>query len=412
MATTREENERLTRIGPGTFMGNLLRRYWHPIGVTLELDENPVRRVRVLGEDLTLFRDNRGNYGLIGPRCLHRGVSLDRGVPDECGLRCCYHGWVYDATGQCIEQPFEDTVNPEARYKDRIKIAGYPVQKLGGMIWAYLGPQPAPLLPRWDLLVDPELDREVHVYPLPCNWLQCMDNSMDPVHFEHLHGVFGNYELAKKGQPPALRPAKHVKIAFGVWKYGAMKHRLLEGQDPETTDEWTVGHPLLFPLTLAQGAQGTASFQFRLPVDDTHTVQTFYSTRQRKAGAAPKPFRMTCTRLFDDPNVIVPGDLIPNQDAIAWVGQGPISDRTNEHLTATDAGVILYHKMLIENAQKVEKGEDPIAVIREPAENEPCIIVPREQHPQLAFRVDPKRETLAFQRADEESELTASRSGA
>ena len=406
MATTQEQNERLTQIGPGTFMGNLVRRYWHPIGVGLDLEQNPVRPVRVLGEDLTLYRDRSGNYGLIGQRCLHRGVLLSRGVPTECGLRCCYHGWVYDATGQCIEQPFEERLNPESRYRERIKTTGYPVQELGGLIWAYLGPLPAPELPRWDLLVDPELDREVHVFPLPCNWLQCMDNALDPVHFEFLHGIFGNYELEKQGQPAAIRAAKHVNIRFDLWRFGIMKHRLLEGEDPATSEEWNVGHPMLFPLALAQGAQGAASFQFRLPVDDTNTVQTFYSTRKRKPGAAPKPFAMTYEQLFDDPNAIatVPGDKIANQDFIAWVSQGAISDRVNEHLTATDQGVILYHKLLLDNAQKVADGDDPLGIIRDPAENEPWVVVPREQHPILSFRIDPAREHTTFMK-EEESEL-------
>jgi 5,5'-dehydrodivanillate O-demethylase len=386
MAMTQEQNERLTQIGPGTFMGNLLRRYWMHVGVTLELDENPVKAVRVLGEDLTLYRDRSGNYGLIGSRCLHRGVSLNRGVPEACGLRCAYHGWVYDATGQCTEQPFEDRVNPEARYKDRIKTSGYPVQELGGLLFAYLGPLPAPLLPRWDLLVEPDLDRAVNVFPLPCNWLQCMDNSADPVHFEFLHGVFGNYELEKKGKPPALHPVPHVKIAFDVYRYGIMKRRLLEGET-EDSDDWKTGHPLIFPLTLAQGAQGAASLQFRLPVDDTHTIQTFYRTKKRAPGAPPKPFSMTVKRLFDSDGV-VPGDEIPNQDFIAWTSQGPISDRTQEHLTAGDTGVILYHKLLIENAKKVENGEDPLGTIRDPAENEPWIEIPREKQILVSYQIN------------------------
>lgn len=394
MATTQEQNERLTQIGPGTFMGNLLRAYWQPVGVTLELEKNPVKAVRVLGEDLTLYRDLSGNYGLVGRRCLHRGVSLDRGVPEACGLRCPYHGWVYDATGQCTEQPFEDRVNPEARYKDRIKIAGYPVQELGGMIFAYMGKLPAPLLPRWDLMVEPDLDRDVNVFPIPCNWLQCMDNSVDPVHFEFLHGVFGNYELAKQGKPPAMFPASHVKIAFDVYRFGIMKRRLLEGES-EDSDDWTTGHPMIFPLILAQGSQGAATLQFRLPVDDTHTIQTFYRTKKRAPGDTPKPFTMTTKSLFDSGET-VPGDLIPNQDFIAWVSQGPISDRTQEHLTAGDTGVILFHKLLIENAQKVERGEDPMGTIRDPAENEPWIDIPREKHALTGFKISREHEERNF----------------
>jgi 5,5'-dehydrodivanillate O-demethylase len=386
MAMTQAQNELLTQVGPGTPMGSLLRHYWQPIGVTVELENNPVKAVRLFGEDLTLYRDLTGKYGLIGQRCAHRQVSLDRGIPDECGLRCPYHGWLYDATGQCLEQPFEDTVNPDARYKDRVKIPGYPVQELGGLIFAYLGPLPAPLLPRWDLLCDENLDRSVTIAPLPCNWLQCMDNSVDPVHFEHLHGRFGNYELAKKGLPPGLVPAKHVKIGFDLYEFGIMKRRLLEGES-EDSDDWTTGHPLIFPLLLAQGSQGAASFQFRIPVDDTNTIQLLYRTMRRVAGAEPKPLTLTVERHFDDPHTLVSGDQILKQDYIAWTAQGAVTDRTKDHLTAGDRGIILYHKLLLENIEKVKQGEDPLGVIRDPARNTPYIEIPREKHALQAFKI-------------------------
>jgi 5,5'-dehydrodivanillate O-demethylase len=376
VATTQEQNERLTQVGPGTPMGNLLRRYWHPVAAAIELDKNPVQAVRVLGEDLTLYRDRSGSYGLVARRCPHRGVSLERGIPESHGLRCAYHGWAFDATGQCIEQPFEDRMNPEARYKDRIQITAYPVQELGGLLFAYFGPQPAPLLPRWDILVQDDLDRAIEVVPLPCNWLQCMDNSVDPVHFEFLHARFGDYERAKMGLPPRMAPARHLKIAFDEYRFGIMKRRLLEGAG-EDSDDWTTGHPLIFPNLLAVGPIGEASFQYRVPVDDVNTIHLGYRTMARKSGAEAKPLTVTYVRLFDD-NCPIQGDTIPKQDFIAWTSQGPISDRTQEHLTATDAGVILYHKMLSENMKRVERGEDPMAIVRDRAENEPMIRVPRE----------------------------------
>ena len=188
--------------------GELLRRYWQPVAVAVELDADPVKRVRVLGEDLTLYREGR-HLRPDRQTCPHRCVSLEYGIPESDGLRCAYHGWVYDATGQCIEQPFEDRVNPEARYKDRIKITAYPVQELGGMLFAYSG-RCRRRSPRWDLLVRDDLDRAVEVIPLPCNWLQCMDNSADPVHFEFLHARFGNYELATLGKPPRMKSARSI----------------------------------------------------------------------------------------------------------------------------------------------------------------------------------------------------------
>ncbi|HVA12509.1 MAG TPA: Rieske 2Fe-2S domain-containing protein [Stellaceae bacterium] len=381
--TTQETNDRLTRIGPGTPMGDLLRRYWHPVGIEAELLEEPVRRVRWFGEDLTLFRSERGEYGLVDDRCPHRCLSLEYGIPDECGLRCAYHGWLFDAQGRCLEQPFEDLAHPDSSFKNEIRIKAYPVEALGGFVWGYFGPEPRPLLPRWDVLVRDDLDRAIEIYTLPCNWLQCMDNSADPVHFEFLHARFGNYQQKKRGLPPAMNPARHVKIAFEVFKYGIYKRRLLEGE-PETSDDWTVGHPLLFPTTLAQGSAAAPGLQIRVPIDDTHTVQILYRTSPRKPGAPPLPITVKHVKLFDDQGKIAL-NTIPAQDALAWVGQGAISDRTREHLATSDRGVALYHKLLLEQVERVERGLEPMAVIRDPAENEPMIELSREARTLDAF---------------------------
>jgi 5,5'-dehydrodivanillate O-demethylase len=374
---SKEQNDRLTRIGPGTPMGNLLRRYWQPVGTEAELALEPVQKVRLLGEDLTLFRSEDGEYGLIDDRCPHRCLSLEFGIPEENGLRCAYHGWLFDAKGHCLEQPFEDRMHPELRLKDEIRIKAYPAQALGGLVFAYLGPLPAPLLPRWDLLVREDLDKVIEIHALPCNWLQCMDNAADPVHFEFLHARFGNYQLRKLGKPARMETARHVKIAFDLFKYGINKRRLLEGES-EDSDEWTTGHPLLFPNTLAVGGADAPTLQIRVPVDDAHTIQFAYRTTLRPAGAAPRPMAVKHTDLFNRDGKIV-ADNIPSQDMVAWVGQGTISDRTREHLVASDRGVVLYHKMLVEQMELVERGEEPMAVIRDRAENEPMIDIGREQ---------------------------------
>jgi 5,5'-dehydrodivanillate O-demethylase len=385
MATTREQNERLTQVGAGTPMGSLLRRYWQPVAAAIELDEEPVRKVRFFGEDLTLFRSEAGAYGLVEDRCAHRCMSLEFGIPDDKGLRCAYHGWVYDPSGDCVEQPFEDRTFPDARYRDRIKIVAYPVQELGGLLFAYFGPQPAPLLPRWDLLVRDDLDVAVEKHVLPCNWLQTMDNAADPVHFEFLHAAFGNYTLKKLGRPAGMTQARHLKIEFDVFRYGIMKRRLLEGA-PEDSDEWTVGHPLIFPNLLAVGNEGTSTLQYRIAIDDTHTLQIAYRTTKRKPGAAPQPITVKYSELFTDEGKLV-ADTIPKQDMTGWVGQGPISDRTREHLTASDKGVILYHKLLFENMDRVERGEDPMGTIRDREENEPMVDIRREHDGLRAFEV-------------------------
>jgi 5,5'-dehydrodivanillate O-demethylase len=357
-------------------MGELLRRYWHAIATTVDLDENPVRRVRILGENLTLFRSESGELGLIGERCPHRGVDLEYGIPDAKGLRCPYHGFLFDKMGRCLEIPFDDRTRANAAGHQRMNITGYPVQELGGLIYAYMGPQPVPLLPRWDLLVQENFDRGAEIHMLPCNWLQCMDNSADPVHFEYTHAALGNYVLKRQGKPAAMKVANHVKIAFDRFKYGLMKRRLLEGES-EDVDDWTVGHPLLFPNILAQGAADAPTLQIRTPIDDTNTLHIRYRTKLRAPGDAPKPFKAVHEKVFNEQGKIVP-NKVPLQDMLVWIAQGPISNRTKEHLAASDIGVTLYRRMLGEALDAVARGEDPLGVIRERAENEPWIDLHRE----------------------------------
>jgi 5,5'-dehydrodivanillate O-demethylase len=370
---TQEMNDRLTKVGPGTPMGNLLRRYWHPVGAVGELATEPVQPVRLLGEDLVLFRDERGRYGLVGPRCAHRAISLAYGIPQQNGLRCCYHGWTYDTEGHVVDMPFEPACLP-------LKIPSYPVQELGGLVFAYLGPQPAPLLPRYDLFVREDLDRNVEITPLPTSWLNCMDNSLDPIHFEHLHGVFGNYVHQKLGRPAAMNPARHLKIDFDVFEYGIVKRRLVEG-DPEDCDDWTTGHPILFPNILSVGDVRRPNYQIRVPTDDTHTLHIRYQGVLREPGQEPRPdVPVRRMRIFDEQgHILEPPVNIPEQDMLAWVAQGPISDRTFEHLVTSDRGVALYHNLLLQQIEAVERGEDPIATVRDEAKNFPMIELPRER---------------------------------
>ena len=374
---TREMNELLTQVGPGTRMGSLLRRYWHPITATSELDKDPVHPVRLLGEDLVLFRTERGELGLIGDRCAHRGISMAYGIPQEGGLRCAYHGWLYDTSGTVIDMPFE----PACAH---FKIPSYRVQEMSGLVFAYLGPDPAPLLPRWDLYARDDLDKEINIIPLPCNWLQCMDNSLDPAHFEHLHAVYGNYVLKKLGRPPAMNPARHLKIDFDVFDYGIYKRRLVEGER-EDCDDWTTGHPILFPNILAQGDGARMNFQIRVPVDDQNTLEVRYIGVPRKPGAEPRTEIPVRHLTPFNPDGKIVADQINKQDWLAWIGQGYISDRTTEHLVTSDKGILLYRKVLMENIERVERGEDPMGVIRDPDVNEPFIPIRREQVGYSAF---------------------------
>lgn len=374
---TQEENDRLTRVGRGTPMGEVLRRYWHAIATTADLDADPVRPVRLLGEDLILFRSESRQLGLIGDRCSHRCASLEYGIPDPRGLRCAYHGWLFDPKGRCIEIPFEDRRGRDtANQRAQFGIAGYPVQELGELIFAYLGPGPVPLLPRWDVLARPEFDHAAQIHTLPCNWLQCMDNSADPHHFDYLHAALGNYTLKKLGRPPAMKEQHHSKIAFDRFKYGLMKRRLLEGES-EDSDDWRIGHPLLFPTTLAVGETEAPMLQIRTPIDDTHTLHITYSTKRRATDVPRKPIAVSHEELFDKNGKILPIS-IPYQDMLAWVIQGPVTDRTREHLVASDTGVALLRVLLKEALEAVARGEDPIGVVRDPGENEPWISLHRE----------------------------------
>jgi 5,5'-dehydrodivanillate O-demethylase len=380
---TKETNERLTQTGPSTPMGNLLRMYWHPVGTLTELEQEPVQPVRLLAEDLTLFRDLQGNIGLIGERCAHRAISLAYGIPQDNGLRCAYHGWTYNTEGRVVDMPFEPACLP-------LKVKSYPVQEMGGLIWAYLGPQPAPLLPRFQGYVRADVDHAVNIKPLPCSWLQCMDNSMDPVHFEHLHAHYGNYYNARHDRPPVMRTPRHVKIEFDVFEYGIIKRRLLEGQT-EDADDWTHGHPVLFPNTLqvTGGNDGSFTYQIRVPVDDTHTMHYLYWVRPRKPGEEPKPFVAVRESVHYNELGLVDAPMVIVQDEMAWIGQGPISDRTQEHLATSDKGVILYHNLILENIEKVARGEDPLGVVRDPAKNTPMIDVGIEHTALAPFGLTP-----------------------
>ena len=373
---TAEQNARLTEVGPGTPMGELMRRYWQPIAAEMELEENPTKEVRLLGEDLVLYKDRSGQYGLIDRFCAHRRVNLAYGIPEERGLRCMYHGWRYDETGQCIEQPFEETVRPEARFKDKIKLKGYPAEALGGMIFAYMGPAPAPLLPRWDAMVWDNVVRDVTLAILPSNWLQCVENSLDPVHTEWIHSYLTEYLRERKGQVltafPPSETARHKKIGFDVYRWGVIKRRLV-GDDTEDSDDWSRGHPLIFPNLLCVGAREVNRvLQYRVPIDDYNTLQiSVYVHRPPQGYAAPKqdtvPYRYVPVhdqngRIFHERNV--------DQDKLGMVAQGPLIDRTLERLGETDTGLIMFRKLLEEQMGIVLDGGEPMGLVRDPSENE------------------------------------------
>jgi 5,5'-dehydrodivanillate O-demethylase len=383
---TQEANDRYTLVGPGTACGELMRRYWHPIAALSELSEQYTAPVTLLGEDLVLYKDRSGTLGLIGPQCPHRKMGMVYGVPTENGLRCAYHGWLFDNTGRCLEMPYEEAEDPSGSFREKVTIKSYPVEVLGGLVWAYLGLEPAPLLPRWDYLVMDNMVRDIAYSELPCNWLQCQENSLDPIHVEWLHGAFSNYIEEMLGRPPKRTRSKHTMIGFDEFEYGIIKRHGYEGSTEEAT-EWADGHPIIFPYTLRQGGDGWdrerwsqgngPAVQIRVPIDDYRTAHWWLRSFQKEPGDSPQ-------RDEDVPFVALPipqkdhrgrpqwnmFDANPPQDLVAWFSQGAIQDRTTEVLGRSDKGIIAFRQMLEENISAVERGNDPINTFRDAANNE------------------------------------------
>lgn len=364
---TREENQILTHVGSGTPAGELLRRYWHPVAVSGQLsDEKPIRPVRLLGEDLVVFRDTQGRYGLVGRQCPHRNASLAYGLVDAEGIRCPYHGWKFDRDGRCLEQPAEPA---DSTFKDRIRHKSYPVEKLGGLLFAYLGPTPAPHLPRWDVLAREDGRRWIEVQSvIDCNWLQPMENSVDPSHLYWLHGKTGHL-----GTHMSQYEEKHE---FRIFEYGIMKRRITPGMkpgDPPMIDQ----HPLVFPNTLRHVLKTRDkglirhNLQIRVPVDDTHTqVFVVYfepSDTERSPWDQDAPWQFVALKDKDGRYDL---DYVLAQDSMAWETQGPVTDRSEEHLAVSDEGIIHFRKLLREQIEAVQKGESPLGVIRDPEKNE------------------------------------------
>lgn len=364
---TAEENELLSRVGPGTAAGELLRRYWYPIAFAQDLtDENPTRHVRLLGEDLVLFRDRSGHLGLLADHCSHRGASLLYGRVEERGIACAYHGWLYDTQGNCLECPAEPA---GSRFHLTVAHRAYPVQKVVGLYWAYLGPQPAPLLPPYDILLRKDGRRTLQLRgQVDCNYLQAMENSVDPAHLQILH-----QDSAARGRS-ILNTTRGFtddveSFDFYLTGYGIMKRRVYgDGRIDE--------HPLIFPNILRQGN----GMEIRVPLDDEHTwiyEIRFYPTEDgsivEDEGDPPIESQ---TPHKDRPGVPHPDARfsmaqVDHQDYMAWETQGVIPDRSLERLTASDRGVVLFRQLLKEQIEQVQRGKDPLGVLRDP--NQPMI---------------------------------------
>lgn len=357
---THNDNEILTRVGPETPAGELLRRYWYPVAFATDLTpENPTQFVRLLGEDLVLFLDKSGRVGLLADRCPHRGASLLYGRVEERGIACAYHGWLFDTAGTILETP------PERNTAIMCSVTqtAYPAQRYLGMYWAYLGPLPAPVIPKYDLWERRDGTRRLYIRgELDCNWFQTMENAVDPAHLQILHQEF----IGRGRTPESTTRGFTDDVAdfeFYITPYGIMKKRTY-------TSGLVDQHPLIFPNILRQG-NGT---EIRVPLDDTHT--RVYQVRfnpspdgslvnqpepeldkgepHKEPMGVPHPFTRYTMHAVDA------------QDYMAWETQGPIADRSGEHLAYSDRGVVLLRRLVKEQIERVQQGLDPLGVVRDP----------------------------------------------
>lgn len=363
------ENELITRVGAGTPAGETLRKYWLPVGLSSEIDATAPKLVRWLGEELLLFRDQFGRVGLTEPNCPHRGTSLDYGWIEAGGIRCCYHGWVFDVTGRCLEQPGE----PEgSNFKEKIRLKAYAVRELGGMIWAYMGQGAAPELPNYHFLLRDDGERVFSSYIRECNYMQQVENALDPVHATILHG------RAVHGFPAA--PEWMETPDFNVTMTDTMAYYVARRQGPEPGTEWHREVAYVPPLMVVHHG-GTlpgdplaemVDVAWRVPIDD-HTTRTFTlkffpnasgkrGNPEKEARPKPPPLMRGTRRQWDMAS-------INGQDNAAQVGQGSLVDRSREHLGHSDRGVILVRKLWKNVIEASLRGEEPANLIRSAANN-------------------------------------------
>ena len=345
------EDEELTHVGPGTPAGEYFRRFWLPVALAEDLKDLPVR-LRILGEDLVIFRDLSGHVGLLQLHCSHRGTSLEFGQVCDHGIRCCYHGWLFDVDGKVLEAPGEP---PDSTYKERLYHGAYPTNEFKGMIFAYMGPPdkkpPFTMLDTYDVPGMQLVPREKNVFH--CNWLQVEDNVMDPVHTTFLHSRATGVQFTNAfNELPQMdfieSPVGMVYIAtrrVGDHVWVRMNDSILPTPHQFNRNEEDASE--VHPFWPGQNTE------WSVPIDDANTLQMAF--RRLPEGAEPRwglAFGQTPDRPYEE-RQRNPGDY----DAL--VGQRPIAIHDLEHLASTDRGVIMLRRMIQEDIRAVQKGKEP-----------------------------------------------------
>ncbi|HEY3911989.1 MAG TPA: aromatic ring-hydroxylating dioxygenase subunit alpha [Stellaceae bacterium] len=359
------EDAELTHVGPDTPCGEYLRRFWQPVCYSDDLKDLPLK-VKMLGEELVAFRDGRGEIGLLELHCPHRGTSLEFGLVGDKGIRCCYHGWLFDVDGAILETPGEGA---SSRLKDRLCHGAYPIREYGGMVFAYMGPpEEMPAFPIYDSFVRPGyrlIPGQKYFYP--CNWLQILENTQDAIHTSFLHTIVSGAVFTEEfGVLPELEftetPVGIIYIATrrvgdNIWS------RSVENVLPnlqQVAPIWETGQqPVAF--------SGPIMSRWIVPLDDTNTMQIEFRQISETEGVVTPDW-------WADRSQMLPGQLAGDtyeeaqrrpQDFEAQVSQRPIAVHGMEHLGTTDRGISMFRNQLRAGIKAVKAGEEPLGLVRE-----------------------------------------------
>lgn len=384
---SKEQNDFITQTGPGTPCGRLLRSYWQPIATSEEMPPggDPIP-IRIMSEDLVLFRDDTNRLGLIGQHCPHRGTDLSYGRVEDGGLRCLYHGWLFDIEGNCLDQPAE----PEGRkFCDKVKHVAYPVQEKGGAIWAYMGEGEPPLIPDFQFLAAPEPNRLAFRVKQLSNWLQGLESSIDPAHTTFLHRRPPGIRSERSGTDvSAVRGTAPPAIGTENTSFGTRIYAL---HDAPNGRKYLRVNNYVYPSgTTASQSGDDVSYQGRIyvPIDDEshYRFEFFYSRnkpmdkerlrKNREKNVAPdhRHVRRAENRYMQDREDMKNGGSwsgmglhFPSQDAFAIETQGAIQDRTKEMLGSSDIVITAVRRTLMNAIKDIEDGKPAPGQIRDPS---------------------------------------------
>ncbi len=356
-----QSDPELTRVGPETPCGDYLRRYWQPVGLEADLGETP-RLIRILGEDLVLFRDRGGRTGLVHRRCPHRRASLEFGVCEGRGIRCCYHGWLFDLDGKVLEVPGQPA-GVEAKIRESVALGAYPVKVYKGLIFAYLGPpEQRPPFPIYDTFEIPDQIMVPYRAPFHCNWLQVLDAILDPIHTAFLHSRISREQFSEGfGEIGEMKFYERQMGFLGTATRRVEDHVWVRTNELVLPNFTQAGAAFAADGTRPRYFGRTAFSRWVVPIDDEETV-CFAWANFGERGDPPE------YNTPEGPELIEQGEPFDRPyehkqrfpaDAEATEGMGRITEHSKENLVASDKGIVLYRKRLRALIRELQKGKEP-----------------------------------------------------